>query len=101
MIVVLPTDTEHTTTLIPRYTPLEAIVITLYNEATKEESTPLNNYSITNGMMSITFDFDFSENDKYQLKISDTAGIIYRGKLIATSQEPQEFKQAKDLYYYE
>ena len=40
-------------------------------------------------------------DDKYQLKIDDTNGIIYRGKLIATDQDPQEFKQTNDLYYYE
>jgi len=101
MILVIPTDTEHTASLIPRYIPLDIINVTLYNEATQVESTPLNNYSITNGIMSVTFDFNFIKDDKYQLKIDDTNGIIYRGKLIATDQDPQEFKQTNDLYYYE
>jgi len=101
MIQVYPINTEHTLLLIGRYDTSKAIVLVLYNEATQEETTPASTYELLNGIMSVTFDFAFVENDKYQVKISDVDGIIYRGKLIATSQQPQEFKQTNELYYYE
>lgn len=87
--------------LIGRYSTSKAIVLVLYNEATQEQNTPISTYEIINGIMSVTFNFTFAENDKYQVKISDVDGVIYRGKLIATSQDTQEFTQTKDLYYYE
>ena len=51
--------------------------------------------------MTITFDYNFIENDKFTIKISDSNGVIYRDKLISTSQTTQDFKSTKDLYYYE
>lgn len=101
MITVLPINATHTFLLIGRHDTSAAIVLTLFNEATTIETIPAATYTIINGIMSITFDFDFVENDKFQVKISDASGIIYRGKLVATSQEPQDFKQTNELYYYE
>lgn len=99
MITALPIYTTHTIEIIHRYEPTALVTLALYNEATELETIPANTHTITNGIMAITFDFTFEENDKYQVKVSDLDGILYRGKLIATSQDPQVFEQSKDLYY--
>jgi hypothetical protein len=101
MIQVLTTKSEHSITFIGRYVPTIECFLSLYNEVTKVETNVLNTFSTINGITTVTFTFTFLENDKYQIKISDDDGIIYRGKIIATVQTAQEFKQTKDLYYYE
>ena len=100
MKVVDPNNLSHSIELIPR-TYQENVVLDLYNEVTKVETTVANTSSFLDGIFTINFDFTFAENDKYQIKISKGTEIIYRGKLIATTQEPQKYKLTKDLFYYE
>lgn len=101
MKVVLPIDTTHLIALIPRYYTSDALVLELYNELKQTKEIVPCIYIIQNGLMTITFDYNFIENDKFTIKISDSNGVIYRDKLIATSQNTQDFKSTKDLYYYE
>ena len=35
------------------------------------------------------------------MKLIEDGEVVYRDKLFITSQEPQDFKATKDLYYYE
>lgn len=100
MKVVNPNNTNHTIELIPR-SYQENVVLDLYNEATKVETTVANVSLTLDGVFSVNFDFNFSENDKYQIKISKDSEILYRGKLIATTQPAQKYKLTKDLYYYD
>ena len=69
MKVVNPNETNHTIELIPR-SYQEDVVLDLYNEATRVETTVANISSFLDGIFSISFDFTFAENDKYQIKIS-------------------------------
>lgn len=99
MKIVNPNDTNHTIKLIPRiYT--EPFSFELYNEFTKVFSLVNHTSSIVNGIVSVNFDFTFTENEKYQIKIFNVDEIIYRGKLMATSQNPQSYQITKDLYNY-
>ena len=99
MIVVNPTNETHTIKLIPRYYPTGVFKFDLYNEVTKVTDVIVHTYSVTDGIMTIVFDYNFTEQSKYQIKLEDS-GIIFRGKLIATSQNPQNYQQTKDLYFY-
>lgn len=101
MIVIIPTTTSHSISFIGRYVPTTTCTLLLYNEATKVETNVLNTFATVNGITTVNFTFTFAESDKYQVKVSDSSGVIFRGKLIATAQNPQNFKQTKDLYYYE
>jgi len=96
-----PNDTTHLIAIIPRYYVDGEIDLFLYNELTQVETTLTPIYVTQNGIMTLTFDFNFSENDKYQVKITDANGIIYRDKIFATSQITQDFKATNDLYFYE
>jgi glycine betaine/choline ABC-type transport system substrate-binding protein len=101
MKVVNPNDTTHTIKLIPRFYGITSIDLSLYNEATQETTSVTDVYSVTSGVASVVFDFTFLEDDKYQFKLVDGATVVYRGKLIATSQEPQQYKLDNGLYSYE
>jgi len=101
MIVVQPTILEHQIKVIPRLYPNEALTLSLYNEATKVTETLDNIYIVQDGYLYIDFEKVFNESDKYKITIKEENEVIYRGKIKATSQEPQEYKQTKDKYYYE
>tara|TARA_R110000772_G_scaffold36098_4_gene86643 strand:+ start:2976 stop:3281 length:306 start_codon:yes stop_codon:yes gene_type:complete len=101
MKIVLPANASHDIDLIPRIYPTGAIVLALYNESTKVTTTPGNTYVIANGVLTVTFTKAFAEGDKYQIKITEGAVVIFRGKLLATAQTPQAYKLTDGLYFYE
>lgn len=100
MTVINPSTTTHTLNVVPRYYPDSALVVSLYNEATSVTTTPTNTYNITNGKLNITFTFTFVENDRHQVKITEGTNVVYRGKTITTSQEPQDYSLTNGLYIY-
>lgn len=99
-MVINPNNTTHTLKVLPRFYPDNDITVYLFNEASREEVSVSNTYNITNGKLNITFDFTFVDKDRHQLKVSEGEKIVYRGKLVSTTQEPQDFKLTNDLYYY-
>ena len=101
MKVVNPNDTSHTIDLIPRYYPFNDVTLSLYNEQSKVVSEVDNTYVILNGIMTIDFDFDFTNKEKFEIKITENNNVVYRGKIIATTQDSQDYKMTKDLYFYE
>lgn len=101
MIVLLPTNTTHEFNFIPRFIPSGELALELYNEATQQFQTIDNLYVYANGLVTITFDLNVFEKDKFQLKIFEGTDVIYRDKIFVTSQNTQEFKATKDHYYYE
>ena len=38
---------------------------------------------------------------KFQIKITEESEVLYRGKLLVTTQATQTFKASNELYYYE
>ena len=100
MAVIDPNNFVHTLNVIPRYYPSNPLVISLYNEASQETFTPSNSYNITDGKLNITFTFTFVDKDRHQVKITESDNVVYRGKLLTTTQDPQEFKQTDGLYIY-
>ena len=100
MKVVTP-NTTHTITLIPRFYPCNEVVVSLYNEVDRTTSTPDNTYYINNGTMNVSFDYTFVNKDKFQLKITEGDDVVFRGKIICTDQDTQEFKLTDGIYRYE
>tara|TARA_R110000803_G_scaffold76454_1_gene141048 strand:+ start:1285 stop:1587 length:303 start_codon:yes stop_codon:yes gene_type:complete len=99
-MVINPNNSTHTLNVIPRFYPSNDLVISLYNEALKTTSTPANTYNITNGKLNITFTFTFVNKDRHQVKITDSANVVYRGKLITTTQDTQTYSQTDGQYFY-
>jgi hypothetical protein len=100
MKVVNPEDTDHIIDLIPRYYPSDKITLSLFNEATKVTENIDNTYTITDGVLFLSFEYTFTENQKFQVKIEEENEVVYRGKLIATSQTPQDYKLTNNVYFY-
>lgn len=101
MKVIDPNNTTHTLILIPRYYPTNSLFLDITEEQTDVTERITNTYSITDGKLSIVFDYDFTDKYKYSFKISEDTEIVYRGKLVITQQDPQEYKLTTGLYYYE
>lgn len=101
MNIVNPIDTTHELKIIPRFGLPTEVVFSLYNEETQTTETITNTFSFLDGYLTVLFDYDFIDGQKFQIKLTDTSLVIYRGKLMATTQTPQTFKASKDLYYYE
>jgi len=101
MIVVDTLETSHTLQLIPRYIPESAISFFAYNETTQESVTIPNTYQIIDGVLKLSFDYTFEEDDKLQFELEEIGEIVFRGKIFATTQTPQDYKLTNGLYYYE
>ena len=100
MKVVNPTDITHSITLIPRDNDFGLLTLELFNEVTKDKTIVANTHQLVDGNLTITYDFVFADKDKFQIKITEGSEIIYRGKLIATEQNPQDFKLEDGLYFF-
>ena len=98
-MVIDPNSTTHTLKVIPRFYPSNDITVTLYNESSQEDETLVTTYNVDNNKLVINFTYTFVENDKRQIKIVEGSDVIFRGKLFATSQEPQEYKLTQGVYY--
>ena len=101
MNIVSPDTDTHSIIIIPRYYPTGVIALELYNESEQATYSVDNVYIVANGKMTIDFDFNFSENDKYQVKVIQDNDTLYIGKLIATRQDAQKLKDIYNLYRYE
>ncbi len=101
MIVLRPTNTTHGFNFIPRFIPSSELILELYDETLQTKQSIDNIYVFFDGFATMTFDLICTENQKFQLKISQGEDVIYRDKIFVTSQNTQEFKATKDHYYYE
>ena len=101
MKVVNPNNTSHSFLFVPRYYNFGTLEFILTNPVTAVATTVTNTNTTEDGFTSISFDFTFANNDKYEITIKDDEEIVYRGKLIATNQETQSYKLTAGFYVYE
>ena len=103
MIVVDSDITFHTIKLVPRFAPTLGITLELYNETTRKVNTILflsNSYAIIDGILTMVYSFTFEKDSKYQVKITEGANVVFRGKLIAIDQSTQQYDPTDGLYTY-
>jgi len=110
MKIVSPNDEDHQITLIPRNNEQQGIILDIINDATKEVTT-LNStftnfvsYNYLDGIGYLDVTFNFEDKQKYTIKVYcslNQDNVIYRGNVLSTTQETQDYKQTKDLYFYE
>lgn len=101
MKVVNPNNSNHSIVLIPRLYAYTSLQMELYNEFTQAKEIITITHSLVDGLLTINFTKAFQEGQTFQIKVTDNAEVVYRGKLLATSQDTQTFKASKDLYYHE
>lgn len=101
MKIVSQLNATHTLVLVPRYYPTETLTLELTEEGLNTTTTVVNVYSYPDEYLTIVFDYDFIEDSKFQMTLKEGAEVVYRGKLIVTDQNGQDYKQTNGLYYYE
>ena len=101
MKVINPENTSHSFLFVPRYYSFDGLELTLTNPVTEVSTVVTNTNSTLDGFTNIAFDFTFAENDKYEITIKDGDSVVYRGKLIATTQNSQSYKLTAGFYRYE
>lgn len=101
MRVVNPDNIEHTIQIIPRDYNMGTTVMTIINEVDRSVYEPTHTVNTDGNFVSVTFTLETTEGSKYSFKISDETGTLYRGRLMATSQETQEYNLTTKYYSYE
>ncbi len=105
MKVIDPNDSTHVIKVILRDTLSISADLFIYDEATRvEDSFALSKVDL-DGISTITFlnanypNISFDEDSTYQIKIVSSASeVMYRDKMIATSQIPQDYKLTANEY---
>ena len=100
MKIVNQNNTTHEIKLIPRFYPTNELVLELKNESTQVKTVVDNSYTISDGYLTLTFDFTFQNKDRFEFKLTENE-IVFRGKIYATSEDTQDYKQTNGVYTYE
>ena len=100
-MIVNPNLTTHTIKLVPRFSTSNVLTLTI-TDSTLGTSTDLTTTYTTGGdyKLALTFDYTFTAESSYQLKLteSETNEIVYRGLVLATTQNSQTYKLTENLY---
>ena len=100
-MIVNPNLTTHTIKLVPRFSTSNVLTLTV-TDSTLGTSTDLTTTYTTGGdyKLALTFDYTFTNESSYQLKLTDsvTSEIVYRGLVLATTQNSQTYKLTDNLY---
>tara|TARA_R110002020_G_scaffold110866_6_gene256147 strand:+ start:3374 stop:3679 length:306 start_codon:yes stop_codon:yes gene_type:complete len=100
MKVLTPSETTQNISLIPRFAPSGTITIDTYNEFTKATTSQTVIYAIDGGVLNAVFDLECSEMDRFTFSLSDSNGVFYRCKALATTQELDKIQLTKNKYKY-
>lgn len=101
--------------IIPRRYVINGNTLTfeIYDEVNKITQQNIStDYTLIDGILKWSFDFTvfteitFEEDNTYQLRVIDEKAdkedeVFYRGKLLVSKQDIQEYKLSKGLYTYE
>ena len=52
-------------------------------------------------ILNLKFDYTFQDKDRFQFDLKENEEIVFRGKIYATSEETQDYKQTNGVYRYE
>ena len=102
-MIINPNNTQHTIVFVPRFDPPTEFNYELVDTATDYvEEDGVDDYEITTrGRVSFTLSADVTSETRYQLTITTLGGeIMYRGLVIATAQDTQEYQLTNDKYYF-
>ena len=100
MKVVRPNTTNHTVSLIPRFTPIGTLEINVKKEGSNDSFIVPCTYLFYGGVMILSFDLEGLEGQRYSCIIHQNNEVLTRFRLLFTEQEIQEFKQTKGKYIY-
>jgi hypothetical protein len=100
MKILLPSLTTHTINIRPRVYPTGTLSLAITKEVTGVITTVTPTYVIVNDVMTLTFDLTGLESERFTVKLTEGAVIIYRCKLFFTAQTPQDYKITLNEFIY-
>jgi hypothetical protein len=108
MKVIDYNNITHSIVLIPRFYEFStSIDLNILDEGKGVNQTvSITDFATSNGYTTVNFtnaeftDISFYNNGKYQIKITYSDTVVYRGRMIATSQEIQDYKLTNGVYEY-
>lgn len=100
MKILNPNNTTHTITLLPRFSPLNPLILELTNKVSKVVSVVGNTFIYERGVLNIAFDFTVLESEQYLIEITDDSVVIFVDNIFCTAQDPQNYKLTKDKIIY-
>jgi hypothetical protein len=87
MKIIYAENTTHVITLIPRYYPTGSVIVELENQTTRAKGNVTNSYTITDGIMTVTFEIVVKNKDNFYFTISKDGKIIYKGQIIVKDEQ--------------
>ena len=100
MKILLPSLTTHTINIRPRVYPTGTLSLAITKEVTGVITTVTPTYVVLNDVMTLTFDLTGLESERFTVKLTEGAAIIYRCKLFFTAQTPQDYKITLNEFIY-
>ena len=100
MRVVLPASASHTIAVVPRYYGFVGAVLTLTSLVKDVDAVVAHTENLVDGVLEISFDYDFDEGDRFTVKLMEADEVVWRGEIFATAQDVQNFDVSKNYYSY-
>ena len=92
-------DTTHEIKVTPRFFPCTSIDIHIKDSYKGTDTVIECEYREHNNLLYLTFDYDFTDESNYQVKVLDTdLEIIFRGEVLSTTQDTQEYSSTSNRY---
>lgn len=103
-MIVNPNDITHTIKVTPRFYPSNTLSIRIDDayKSTTDYITP--SYALgSDNKLALTFDYTFSNESSYSIAITDTITdeMVYRGLILATTQNTQDYSLTADQYHWQ
>ena len=100
-MIVNPVNSKHYVKITPRYFPTNTIYLKIKNsfKGTTDDVPAL--YSVTNDdKLELSFSYDFTDEANYSINVIDngTDEVIFRGLILATTQQTQEYSLTESKY---
>jgi len=100
MKILLPSATSHTIPMKPRINVTDVLSVVIKNEAKGTVTTVVPTYTLSHGIMLLTFTLVGLEGETFTVKLLQATAIVYRCKLFFTAQPAQNYKITKNKYIY-
>ena len=92
-------NTSHLLKITPRLFQCTDIEIVITDSFKRVVDTVYPTYWEDNNLLNVSFDYDFTDENNYQIKITDAdSEIVYRGEILSTTQESQDYSATNNRY---
>ena len=98
-MVVNTNNTSHLLKVTPRLFPCTDIEIHITDSFRKTIDIVSPTYWEDNNLLNLSFDYTFTDESNYQIKITDeNLDIVFRGEILSTTQEAQTYSLTNNRY---